>query len=382
MLSRDSAGENQGSYQVEVLPDGSILVTHETEGGTTTFSTGPGFYAPGDTINLSYSWDNGGTGGVLQIENQTTGDDYTADVPPELTMDMADLNQPWIVGASQDTSDPDILTNIDEHFQGTVEFFSLSDTVDNLQDPDADPDTAVTDEDTPVVIDVLANDTDPNGDPLDIVGTPTATNGTVTVNDDGTIRYVPNPNFNGTDTITYTITDPDGNTATSTVTVTVNPVNDAPEANPDSSVTPLNTPVTFAVLGNDTDVDGDTLAISGTPTSPNGTVAVNADGTLTFTPNTGFTGVAVVNYTIVDEEGLTDSTTWTITVGDAGGRDGIVDRHDGLAISTTDLTSTPTDLGDLVDANDAIIPGDDPTMTGSRRARAMTPFWPVWATTR
>ncbi len=210
VLSRDSIGENLGSYQIEVNPDGSILVTHETEGGTTTFSTGPGFYSPGDIINLSYSWDAGGTGGVLQIDNQTTGDEYTADVPPELTMDMADQSQPWIVGASQDTSTPDLLNNIDEHFQGSVEFFSLSDTVDNIQDPDANPDTAVTDEDVPVVIDPLENDTDPNGQPLEIVGTPTATNGTVTVNTDGTITYTPNPNYNGPDTISYTVTDPTG----------------------------------------------------------------------------------------------------------------------------------------------------------------------------
>ncbi len=145
LLSRDSSGQNQGSYQIEVLPDGSILITHETEGGSTTFSTGPDFFTPGDTINLSYSWDQGGTGGQLVIENQTSGDTYNADVPPSLTMDMADQSQPWIIGASQDTSDPDALNNIDEHFRGTVEFFSLSDTVDNVdpddQDPTANPDT-------------------------------------------------------------------------------------------------------------------------------------------------------------------------------------------------------------------------------------------------
>ncbi len=356
VLSRDSAGENQGSYRVEVNPDGSILVSHETETGTTTFTTGPGFYSPGDTINLSYSWDQGGTGGVLDIENTTTGADYRADVPPSLTMDMADQSQPWFVGTGQANSDPEILNNIDGYFQGSVEFFSLSDTVDNLQDPDANPDTATTPEDTPVVIDVLDNDTDPNGQPLEIVGVPTTPNGTVTVNPDGTIRYVPNTNFNGTDTIVYTVTDPDGNTSTSTVTVTVTPVNDAPEANPDTSVTAFNAPVTFAVLGNDTDVDGDTLAISGTPTSADGTVTVNADGTLTFTPNDGFTGVATVNYTIVDEEGLTDATTWTITVGTAPARDGIVSGTTGDDLIDASYVD-PTD-GDRVDANDALLPGE------------------------
>ncbi len=365
LLSRDSSGQNQGSYQIEVLPDGSILITHETEGGSTTFSTGPDFFSPGDTINLSYSWDQGGTGGQLVIENQTSGDSYNADVPPSLTMDMADQSQPWIVGASQDTSDPDQLNNIDEHFRGTVEFFSLSDTVDNVvpddQDPTANPDTAETDEDTPVTIPVLDNDTDPNGDTLTITGTPTAPNGTVTVTPDGELVYTPNPNFNGTDVITYTVTDPDGNTSTSTCTITVRPVNDAPNANPDASSTSVGTPVTFAVLVNDSDVDtGDSLSIVGTPTSPNGTVTVNPDGTLTFTPNPGFTGETVVTYTVTDEGGLTDTSTWTITVGDGTGptRDGIVRGTDGAELIDTSYID-PFDA-DRIDANDALIPGDGP----------------------
>jgi Ca2+-binding RTX toxin-like protein len=356
VLSRDSVGENQGSYRVEVYPDGSVQITHETEGGATSYSTGPGFYAPGDTINLSYSWDQGGAGGQLVIENQTTGNDYTADVPPELTMDMADQSQPWIVGAGQANSDPDVLNNIGDNFTGTVEFFSLSDTVDNLQDPDANPDVAETDEDTAVIIDPLANDTDPNGDTLSILGVPTATHGTVSVNADGTITYTPDANYNGPDTITYTVTDPAGNTATSTVAVTVNPVNDAPEANPDTSTTAINTPVTLAVVGNDSDVDGDTLSILGTPTSAQGTVVVNADGSLTFTPNTGFTGTATVDYTVTDPEGLTDTTTWTITVGDGGARDGIVSGTTGGDLIDFAYVD-PTD-GDRVDANDALIPGD------------------------
>ena len=239
---------------------------------------------------------------------------------------------------------------------GTMTFVNIENVLSDL--PDANPDLATTPEDTPVTIPVLANDMDGNGQPLTISGTPTAANGTVTVNPDGTISYAPNPNFNGTDTITYTVTDPDGNEATSTVTVTVTPVNDAPEANPDTSVTPLNTAVTFAVLGNDTDVDGDTLTLQGTPTSPNGTVAVNADGTLTFTPTTGFTGDAVVSYTIVDAEGLTDTTTWTITVGDAAPRDGIV--YGTGAGDLIDVTYTGDNDGDFVDREDAILPGDAP----------------------
>ncbi|GAB1362870.1 hypothetical protein MASR1M32_21060 [Rhodobacter sp.] len=359
VLSRDSVGENQGSYRVEVFPDGSVQITHETEGGSTSFSTGPDFYQPGDTINLSYSWDEGGAGGKLIVENQTAGTDYTANVPAELTMDMADQSQPWIVGAGQSHSDPNILNNIDSHFHGTVDFFSLSDTVDNNFAPEANPDEAETPEDTPVIIDVLANDTDPNGDTLSIDGTPTADHGTVTVNQDGTITYTPDENYNGPDTITYVVTDPDGNTATSTVAVNVTPVNDAPVANDDTATTTVGTAVVIPVLANDTDVDGDTLTVTGSPTSPNGTVVVNADGTITFTPDAGFTGDTTIDYEISDGNGGTDTGQVAVTVNPAtGGPDGIVRGTDGDDLIDHTYVD-PTD-GDRVDANDAIIPGDGP----------------------
>ncbi len=234
--------------------------------------------------------------------------------------------------------------------------FSISDTVDNIQDPVANPDEATTDEDTPVTIAVLDNDTDPNGDPLTVSGA-TAPNGTVAVNPDGTVTYTPDENFNGTDTITYTVTDPDGNEATTTVTVTVNPINDAPDAVDDAATTPLNTAVIIPVLANDTDVDGDTLSINGTPTSADGTVVDNGDGTLTFTPNPGFTGDATIDYEITDGNGGTDTATVTVSV-TTGARDGIVDGTAGGDLIDTSYTGDPD--GDMIDANDAIIPGDAP----------------------
>ncbi|PIE16616.1 MAG: hypothetical protein CSA68_01705 [Rhodobacterales bacterium] len=186
--------------------------------------------------------------------------------------------------------------------------------------PVANDDTATTDEDTPVIIDVLANDTDPNGDTLSVIGTPTALHGTVTVNPDGTLEYTPDADYNGDDTITYEISDGNGGTDTAEVAVTINPVNDDPVAVDDSDTTALNTPVTIDVLANDTDVDGDTLSIVGTPTSPDGTVEVNADGTITFTPNDGFTGDATIDYEITDGNGGSDAAIVTVTV-EAGNSD-------------------------------------------------------------
>ena len=90
------------------------------------------------------------------------------------------------------------------------------------QEPDANDDTGVTTVSTAVVVDVLANDTDPQSDPLTIVALSTPSNGMATDNGDGTVTYTPTAGFIGTDTFTYTVADPDGNTDTATVTVTVN----------------------------------------------------------------------------------------------------------------------------------------------------------------
>lgn len=87
--------------------------------------------------------------------------------------------------------------------------------------PQANDDTAMTRKDTAVVIDVLANDFDPNDDPLTIIDVVNTTMGTTDINSDGTVTYHPMPGWWGGDTFTYTISDPDGATSTATVTVNV-----------------------------------------------------------------------------------------------------------------------------------------------------------------
>jgi Ca2+-binding RTX toxin-like protein len=131
ILSRDSVGETAGGFRIDVLKDGSIRIVHETAGGSQSFGTPPCFIGPCDNIKLSYSWDANGTGGRLVIENVTDGTRFDAPVPAGLTMDQGDINQPWIIGAGQSRSQPDVRDNIDQHFNGSVESFSISDTVDN-----------------------------------------------------------------------------------------------------------------------------------------------------------------------------------------------------------------------------------------------------------
>jgi len=103
--------------------------------------------------------------------------------------------------------------------------------------PVAVDDAASTEEDTPVIIAVLDNDSDPDNDPLSVAETTTPANGTVVINEDGTITYTPNPDFNGTDSFEYTITDGNGGFDTAIVTVTIGGTNDAPVAVDDAAST-------------------------------------------------------------------------------------------------------------------------------------------------
>jgi len=100
------------------------------------------------------------------------------------------------------------------------------------QDPLAVDDTATTDEDASITVDLLDNDSDPDGDTLTVTAVTQGANGTVVDNNDGTVTYTPNANFSGSDSFSYTIDDGNGGTSTAAVGVTVDPVNDAPVFDP------------------------------------------------------------------------------------------------------------------------------------------------------
>ncbi|MFN4764673.1 Ig-like domain-containing protein, partial [Gillisia sp. Q332] len=216
------------------------------------------------------------------------------------------------------TYTPDLNFNGEDSFTYTNEegnTGTVTVTVTPINDaPVAVDDVATTDEDNSVTISVLNNDTDVDGDDLTVVSTTNPDNGSVVINEDGTITYTPNENFNGTDSITYTITDGNGGTDTATVTITVNPINDAPVAVDDVASTDEDNSVTISVLNNDTDVDGDDLTVVSTTNPDNGSVVINEDGTITYTPNENFNGTDSITYTITDGNGGTDTATVTITV--------------------------------------------------------------------
>ncbi|NEQ39576.1 MAG: tandem-95 repeat protein, partial [Okeania sp. SIO3I5] len=218
---------------------------------------------------------------------------------------------------------------------------------DNNLPPIADNENITTLEETPVSINVLDGDTDPENDPLTITEVSIPSNGTANIDNKGTedptddeIIYTPNLSFRGTDTFSYTISDSSGQTSTATVTITINAVNNPPTALDDNETIDANTILsTENVLNNngngaDIDPEGDTLtltAVNGSATNVGAEIiltsgallTLNADGTYSYNPNGQFDNIVVgatatdsFDYTISDLEGSggTDTATVNITI--------------------------------------------------------------------
>jgi len=169
-----------------------------------------------------------------------------------------------------------------------------------------------------------------------------STHGTVTLAD-GIITYTPAPDYNGAASFDYIVEDngttkgvADPLTATGRVLVTVTAVNDPPVANDDRATTTPKTAVRIAVLANDTDVDGDTLSVESATTPAHGSVTVNADSTISYTPAEAFSGIDRFDYTVADGQG--GRATGHVTVSVAGNL-AIVADNTGAAVSVIDLTT-------------------------------------------
>ena len=210
---------------------------------------------------------------------------------------------------------------------GGTDVGNVSGNVTPVNDPPvADDEMFVVAEDGSVIIDVITGDTDLDGDALTVteidgspisVGSPvTIATGLVSLNADGTLTFTPNANFNGPATFDYTLSDGNGGSDLGNVSGNVTPVNDPPVADDETFTVAEDGAVIIDVLTGDNDLDGDTLTVTqidGTPinlgspvTIATGLVSLNADGTLTFTPNTNFNGSAAFDYTLSDGNGGSD----------------------------------------------------------------------------
>jgi subtilisin family serine protease len=179
--------------------------------------------------------------------------------------------------------------------------------------PVATDDTATTAEDTPVSVPVLANDTDPNSDPLTVTSATDPLHGTTAVQGDGTVLYTPDPDYNGSDSFSYTISDGSHND-TGAVAVTVTPANDPPVAIDDTAIATNGAPTNVTVLANDSDIDGDALSVTGVTAPGHGTASIEPDNSVTYTPTGGYQGSDGFDYTVSDGHGGTDLGHVSVTV--------------------------------------------------------------------
>ncbi len=196
--------------------------------------------------------------------------------------------------------------------------------------PVAVNDTAPVTEDTPATGNVLTNDSDVDGNPLVVSGFSVGGNsyapgqsasiagvGTLVVNANGSYTFTPAPNYTGpVPVVSYTVSDGQGGTDSGTLTLgPVTPANDndAPLAEDDEFAVAQDHSIRIPILSNDSDPDGDPIRIVaidgkaatvGVPIQvANGTVTVNADGSVTFIPTLGYQGPAEFSYTIEDGNG-------------------------------------------------------------------------------
>lgn len=212
------------------------------------------------------------------------------------------------------------------------------------QAPVAQNDSATTAEDTPVDVAVLANDTDPDGDSLTVQIATQPSNGSVTVNPNQSVRFVPAQDYNGPASFTYRAFDGTTTSNLATVSITVTPVNDPPVANPDSATTPIGTAVIVDVLANDVDVDGDALSVTSLTQPASGTASVVTGG-VRYTPASGFSGTDTFTYRASDGQAVSQPATVTVKV-----EDPVVVESRAISESTVrgavvsgDLTSTYAD---------------------------------------
>ncbi len=198
-------------------------------------------------------------------------------------------------------------------FENVTETVTEGEIVLDNQPPEANDNRFTVEQDSvDNPLDVLANDSDPDGDPLTIVSVSTPGNGEAVISGD-VVLYTPATGFSGTDSFTYKIDDGFGGQATATVTVAVERANQPPEANDVTASTVRTQAVEIDVLANDSDPDGDPLSIVDFTQPANGSVALSGE-VVVYQPDQLFFGEDMFTYTISDGRGGEASATVRVDV--------------------------------------------------------------------
>lgn len=181
--------------------------------------------------------------------------------------------------------------------------------------PEAEDDSFAGKEDGTIALDLLANDSDVNRGTLQVESFTQPAHGEVR-EEAGGLVYLPQADFFGTDSFTYTVVDEDGLTDTATVTLIIAGVDDAPIAVDDEFTVQEDGAAVLDLIANDGDVDGDALVIDEASLSgaAHGTVVLNADGTVTYTPAENFAGTDKFTYRLLGAAADAGAATVALTV--------------------------------------------------------------------
>src|SRR5829696_5665145 len=318
----DFNGDGDPDLAVGDMSPGEILVLLGSAGGTFTGPTtlivdsGVSSVAVGDfnrdaDPDLAVANFNQGSVSVLL---GGTGSTFTRQTP-DLT---AGSGSPSVaVGDFNRDGKPDFAV---ASFNSDTVAVRLNTTIVPNRAPTAADDSYGTAEDTARTVNapgVLANDSDPDGNPLSAVLVSGPTHGTLSLNADGGFTYTPAANYHGSDSFSYRASDGTLQSGPATVTLTVSAVNDAPTAAADAYSTGEDTALTVeasGVLANDTDPVGDALNAALVSGPTHGTLDLNANGAFTYTPAANYTGPDTFTYRASDGTLQSGPATVTITV--------------------------------------------------------------------
>lgn len=253
---------------------------------------------------------------------------------------------------------------VDEHGATVAQTAAI--TINGVNDaPELVNDTASGDEDSAITTgNVLVNDTD-----VDTALTATmitaysqGAHGSVVYNDDGTFTYTPEANYHGTDSFTYTVTDGDY-VRTAAINVTINPLNDVPDGGADAySVAEdqvLTVSAASGVLSNDTDVDGDSLEAVLQDGPTHGQLALNSDGSFSYTPDADYFGTDSFTYRVFDGQAYTDPMTVALSVTPVNDRPLVSLTIPPLPLGATVIEDDPSHVSTTIIVNKSDPDGDD-----------------------
>ncbi len=276
--------------------------------------------------------------------------------------------------------------------------------------PPARDDQFELDEDSgTTTLDVLANDYPGSGGellPVSSVEQPTM-GGTVTVSEDGSsLSFTPDENFNGYVQFSYTVLDPTRGEQSASVAVYIHPVDDAPIANDDEFVVGINSgAIQLDVLGNDgnpdlrywnglynlslvhvarddvapySNWDRDLEIVDADKPSAGGTVEINEQGELFYTPANEFVGIETFEYTVTNVSGLTATATVTVYVGvtpvDEGETDAAAEQSSVMQGPIAEPGLAELDLPGVLNEPNVATTTDVPTAEAAERSTSTQPI--------